>query len=210
MVKKAKSEVAYAYLKEEIIRGTFRPMETISEDELQSALQMSRTPVREAVLRLKNEGFLMVSPNKGTFVQPLTIDLIKYLYTLRRLNEPHVSYLASLKIKKEELRHLFEQNSAYIPKDREEQEESIRRDSSLHWTLLNNCGNPFLIKAMSSVYDHVDRARFIIQDPYFEEHAQEHNAILDAMLTQDQALIEKAALEHVLQSQRRAMHLLFN
>ena len=74
---KSKADKAYEYLKGEIITGRMRPMTNISDEELQKLLGMSRTPVREAILRLKNENFINISPSKGTFVEPLSLDLLK-------------------------------------------------------------------------------------------------------------------------------------
>ena len=205
---KSKADIAYEYLKSEIITGRMRPMTNISDEELQKLLGMSRTPVREAILRLKNENFINIAPIKGTFVDPLSLDLLKYLYALRKLNEPYVCYQASLYLEKRAILRLYDD----IEKNQKNKsltlQNFIQEDSNLHWALLKACGNPFLIRAMSIVYDHVDRTRFLIRDPYLDEHFAEHKAILLAMLDEDKEQIEKASLDHAVQSEKRALSLL--
>jgi DNA-binding GntR family transcriptional regulator len=63
---------AYQYVKACLLDGTFPDGELLSEGEIATTLQMSRTPVREAFLRLQTEGFLRLYPKRGALVVPVT------------------------------------------------------------------------------------------------------------------------------------------
>lgn len=67
---KDNSEIVYETIKKEIIDATRKPGDIFNEKEFAANMGISRTPVREAVLRLSNEGLLVVMPRRGTFCFP--------------------------------------------------------------------------------------------------------------------------------------------
>lgn len=66
------SERAYAYVKDEILKRRFAAHDLLSEGQIAEALGISRTPVREALLRLQAEGLLRLLPKRGALVMPVT------------------------------------------------------------------------------------------------------------------------------------------
>ena len=66
------SDRAYSWTRERILDGTFAAGEMISEGEISGSVGVSRTPVREAFLRLASEGILELFPKRGAFVIPVT------------------------------------------------------------------------------------------------------------------------------------------
>ena len=72
----SKSEYAYEQIKEMIITGKLAPLSDVSETDLQNALGVSRSPIREAILRLEREAMLKIYPRKGTIVTDVPQDLI--------------------------------------------------------------------------------------------------------------------------------------
>ena len=81
------AEQVYARLKAEIHDFQLVPGERFSEIELGTRLGVSRTPVREALFRLRNEGFLDVESKTGWFVRPIDFDRLEQLYDLRVILE---------------------------------------------------------------------------------------------------------------------------
>lgn len=77
------AEQVYATLKAELHDFTWVPGDRFSETEIGQRLGVSRTPVREALLRLRNEGFLDVEAKAGWFVQPIDFQRLDQLYDLR-------------------------------------------------------------------------------------------------------------------------------
>ncbi|WP_110204970.1 GntR family transcriptional regulator [Nocardioides daejeonensis] len=63
---------AHAHLREEILQGRLEPGTMLSENELAAALSMSRTPVRAALTRLQDEGWVTIYPKRGALVRELT------------------------------------------------------------------------------------------------------------------------------------------
>jgi DNA-binding GntR family transcriptional regulator len=77
------AEQVYATLKGEINDFQLVAGDRFSEAELGNRLGVSRTPVREALFRLRNEGFLDVEPKLGWFVRPIDFAKLEQLYDLR-------------------------------------------------------------------------------------------------------------------------------
>jgi DNA-binding GntR family transcriptional regulator len=89
------SNKAYSLLKENILSLKFSPEEPLSESKLSALLGMSRTPVREALKRLKTEGFINSFDKKGHFINIPTINQVKNIYEIRAILEGGASKLAA-------------------------------------------------------------------------------------------------------------------
>lgn len=82
------SKVAYDYILDALQRGAFVPGQDISETTIAATLDISRVPVREAIIRLQNEGYLDIFPKKGTFVAKYSFHEILDIYNIRLAQEP--------------------------------------------------------------------------------------------------------------------------
>jgi DNA-binding GntR family transcriptional regulator len=78
---------AYAYVKGEILARRFAPHDLLSEGQLAGAVGASRTPVREALLRLEGDGLVRLLPKRGALVLPVTVDEMADVMETRRLVE---------------------------------------------------------------------------------------------------------------------------
>ncbi len=78
---------AYAFVKGEILARRFAPHDLLSEGQLAGAVGASRTPVREALLRLQGEGLVRLLPKRGALVLPVTVDEMADVMETRRLVE---------------------------------------------------------------------------------------------------------------------------
>ena len=81
------ASVAYTRLKRSIFDFELFPGDRFSESDIASRLGMSRTPIREALVRLQREGYLDVQSKSGWTVRPLDFDLFEHLYDLRMVLE---------------------------------------------------------------------------------------------------------------------------
>ncbi len=78
--RRSSREVAYDAIKRAILSGQFSPYERLVEERLAEALDISRTPVREALAILEHEGLLESEPYKGLAVRPVTVDEFLNMY----------------------------------------------------------------------------------------------------------------------------------
>lgn len=82
-------ERVYLYVREQILRGRFAGGSFVEEEEISSALGVSRTPVREAFHRLEAERFIDLLPRRGALVRQVTAQELLDLYEARRMIEGH-------------------------------------------------------------------------------------------------------------------------
>ena len=85
---------AYNYIKNKIISGVYPPNQKIEESEISNELNFSRTPIREAINTLKDEGWITIIPRKGIFVSEISLKDINDIFQVRETIEPIILRLA--------------------------------------------------------------------------------------------------------------------
>ena len=97
----------YDQLKEFIIMGKLKPGEKLREEKLSEQLEVSRTPVREALRRLESENLIVYLQNRGASVRSYTIKEIEDAYKVRSLNEGFAASIAAQNYSEDKM-HLLE------------------------------------------------------------------------------------------------------
>jgi DNA-binding GntR family transcriptional regulator len=149
------ARTAYLQLKEDIALGKFKPGEFISENILASALQMSRTPVREALKELAHEKLVELIPGKGAMIKSISVKELKEIYELRRVFECHAATSAIDNFTEAELQELEQTWLSF--RDQVARGEQIgweaisRSDSVLHGMIISKCSNSYLKNFMDSL-----------------------------------------------------------
>lgn len=85
----------------------------LREEQLSNDLNISRTPIREALRRLEADGLVIHIPNRGTTVRTYTLEDIKHAYNLRALLEGYAAFLAAQNRQEEDMDLLFKANKKY-------------------------------------------------------------------------------------------------
>src|SRR5262245_37277219 len=91
-------EEAYRFLKTRIMSAALPPGASLNEMEIAAALGTSRTPVREAIRKLEQEGLAMRYPNRGAIVTKLSMTDVLEIWQLREILEPAACRLAADRI----------------------------------------------------------------------------------------------------------------
>ena len=91
---------AYNTIRQKIVTCEYAPGTFLNEELLTSELGLSRTPIRDALSRLEQEGLIEIKPKKGILVMPLSINTISMIFEVRQLYEPYIllNYGTSLSI----------------------------------------------------------------------------------------------------------------
>ncbi|MGL4642513.1 MAG: GntR family transcriptional regulator [Cetobacterium sp.] len=184
---KSLKEKAYEEIKELIISGKLKTNERIDEDFLSKSLQVSRTPVREAINKLEQEGWISIVPRKGMFVKNISIKEINDIFQVRSNLEPIILKMAFFKIDKNYLLGLKNKFLEFSSKEiltSEEKQSLDNLDNELHIFILKNCANDYIIKMMENVYEHNMRIRNLSPQPPIRrfEAIKEHMNIIDFIL----------------------------
>ena len=204
-----KTDVAYQEIKRKIIHWELPPLSDISEDALQKELDISRTPIREAIKLLEQEGFVYIYPRKGTIVSEITSNLVKSVFEIREVNEPYIFKKNIDRVSKD---WLIEMKNKFLEAPKNLLDEKIKRfyielDRNLHTTVIKSSENAFLVNMLMLVYDHDQRIRINISsnDMIYENTIQEHIDIIDAMLIRDAGKTEEIVTHHIQQARDTAI-----
>ena len=185
-------------MRRELLAGALEPGTWLREQELAEALQVSRTPVREAVRQLAQEGLLVIEPNRGVHVPTLSLAEAVATYAVRAPLEAMAAGLAAVRATDEdkaELRtHLDAMNAVAVG----DFAEHIRTDDAFHELVAGLSGNPVLQETIQRLSQRVMRVKILTRDvnTSAQAHAQ-HAAIVAAIVAGDQAAAEAAMSEHI-------------
>lgn len=203
-----KSERAYLEIKRKIIFGELLPMSEVSEEQLQKELNISRTPIREALQRLAKEHFVLIYPRRGTIVSDITLDVINSIYEIRLLNEPYIArsacrYVSSQSI--DELYRAFSETALNL-EDPKKRDYYIEMDKRLHDMLTEHTNNFMLKDLFQIVNDHNHRIRIMTskRNMNYERSIQEHLEILRALQERNEDMIEEAVRKHIITAKKEA------
>lgn len=202
---KIKADEAYNIIKEKIVNLQLQPSADISEEKLIQELNISRTPIREALQKLAKDGFVIVYPRKGTIVADITLDLINSIYEIRILNEPHMSRIACMKIHDEWIQRM---KAGFLSFGEQDVDIAgyIRLDYELHTELTRHTNNIFLKNLFKVVNDHNHRIRIQTsrRNDVYGRSIQEHLEIIKALEGRNEAAVEEAVRTHILTAKREA------
>jgi GntR family transcriptional regulator, rspAB operon transcriptional repressor len=150
----------YAAIKKRILERRYSPGERLSEARLVQELGLGRSPIRTALARLKNEGWIAVSPQSGTYIKSLSEKEIQDLVSLRLLLETHVTQFAATNISDEQLRKLRRSFQMLFPPHRAKVNEDYfdefnEFDSLFHLTIYRAAGNSLITDILLNLLDKV-------------------------------------------------------
>jgi DNA-binding GntR family transcriptional regulator len=190
----------FALLREEIVSVVLPPGADLSEKDLAERYGVSRTPVREAVLRLVDEGLLEVVPQHGTFVSRISVSEVTEMQfvreTLERASLPDAVSRVSAADGVELRAILAEQIEAERLMD-------VRRwfqsDEQLHRTLLEMAGRNKVWPIVCSAKAHLDRVRMLSLPSKRVLHSLylEHKEIVERILARDAAGADEVLTHHL-------------
>jgi len=201
---KSKKLRVYETLKQRIIQHQFRPGAPISEGVLARELEISKTPIREAIQQLEKDGFVENIPGKGAFVSRISIQDVRETFEIREMLECEAIKRAAARRdpeKLEAIRKDFER-SGCSPQDGSPGQ--FRAGEQIHVFIFETLGNQRLLEIYLRLSEHIARNR-----NYFFRHAhegrpeesyREHLAILEALAAQDPARCEEAMRVHLRRS----------
>lgn len=200
----------YNELRQRIIEGHLKPGERLREIELSELLGVSRTPVREAIKRLENEGLAAYVSSRGAIVAELTPEQASELYAVREILEGAAAGFAARHANRAEV-HLLE---SFVDLQRDlgpEPEAQARANRQFHQTIYHMAHNRYLLGILSKAQDYMV---LLHRTTYYAEGRwrsalDEHAEILEAIKAGDSARAEQAARDHIREAQRIRMMLQF-
>ena len=161
---------------------------------------VSRTPVREALRQLELEGLVHIIPNKGAFVENVTLKDIKDIYEIRSLLEGLCARWAANNITKEQLEELEE--TVFLSDfhfSKENWDQMVELDNRFHEIVYEACGSKELTRVLRDYHHYLQRIRKITLEQKTRARASmdEHCKIAEALKARDAAEAERCASIHI-------------
>ena len=186
----------------------FKPNERINEVELAGRLNVSRSPIREALQRLVTEGLITAQPNRGFFCRGFDADELLNLTDVRILLEERAVVLAILRASDAELRDLrddwekIQARANFLSGT-----ELVARDEEFHIRIARMSGNPEIANMLKSINTRIHFVRKIgvDQNEPRSRTYNEHNEIARAMAARDSARAVRLLHDHIRISAADAM-----
>ena len=183
----------YDQLKAEILDRHLKPGVKLTHQGLAEMLGVSRTPVREALERLFQEGYVIRIPRRGFFVAEIGVDEVIHLYQTREALEIYqIEHLVEKGLSRREFAELKAINAHYGKLiDANLTYERLRVDRDFHVRLASLTGNAYLVASLEAVFEKVILKRRLegVSDPTGRGPYEDHLRLLDALEKGDGAAI---------------------
>ena len=198
-------------LREAITNGQFEPGEKLDQDRIAEELEVSRTPVREALRTLQADGFVDIRPHYGAFIHRVSQDEIREVFEVRRVLEAEMVRQVTPLIPESVLDEL----DRWLSESRAQLEvgnitKHFETDVHFHQTLLDSVQNGLLKEMLDSLTTRLFMVRRLAQSkpgPHIPESLQEHRGILQAIRERDSDKAVALMKQHLQHSSVRIQEL---
>lgn len=191
-----------------IIDAVREPGVRLNVDAVARSLDVSPTPVREALVRLEAEGFVVKEPLRGwSITPPLDADGLRDLYELRLLLEPWAAARAATRCRDDDRTRLrVEMATCPVAPPGggfADYRAIVEHDARLHDLLLEIAGNPEVRAAFARTNCHLHTFRLTYGRNMGDQALEEHRAVVDAVIAGDAKAAERAMRQHLNQARAR-------
>lgn len=203
----SKKSWAYENLKRRIISVELPPGQPINEAELAEQLNVSKTPVREALRQLERDGLVENIPSRGSAISHITSQEISDVFQIREIIEAGAAKRAAAfkgGPRFVQQREVYQKLMEVTPPNAEYGEWGTWED--LHLLIVESLGNEALVTVYLSLIDRIKRIRNYygsrVTSRRFWDIMTEHMAILDAVLAGNAEEAERAMINHLRNASR--------
>jgi DNA-binding GntR family transcriptional regulator len=197
---------AYEQIRQAIVEGRYRPGQRLIEQRIAEELDLSRTPIREALRMLDAEGLVITEPNRGAIVRPIVANDVDDLYELRARLESYAAYRASQRRTDEHVTSMDEAIEGFgaavrrsTTGDTEALRELTTRNFDFHRTVIEAADHERLAILLRRATDVplVFQAFRHFSPASLERSDLFHRLIRDAIVAKDAARAERLMVEHI-------------
>ena len=182
-------------LRERIVRLYYRPGDPLNEKKLAEEFGVSRTPIREALIRLSAENLVTIIPNSGARVSDINLVDFQQLIGLRLILERGVARLATQNTTVEEIRALERLRDRHRLLGDEDVSELMEIDREFHKIIRQASHNHLLEKYLSIIQNQFTRIQRLLSKP--DRTAIDLSKVIEVLRQKDADEMEHLMVEHV-------------
>ncbi|MFR4352986.1 MAG: GntR family transcriptional regulator [Roseburia sp.] len=193
-------DVVFHTLREAILKGELKPGERLMELQLAAKLGVSRTPIREAIRMLEQEGLAVTIPRKGAEVAKMTEKDMEDVLQIRDALDELAATIACEQISEEELSHLRETMYEFEKSTKTGDVKRIAEaDVQFHDIIYKATGNPKLVILLNNLREQMYRYRveYLKDEKNYPMLVKEHCEIVEGLSNKDKEKLTAAMHKHV-------------
>ena len=193
-------DVVFNTLREAILKGDLKPGERLMELQLAAQLGVSRTPIREAIRMLEQEGLAVTVPRKGAEVAKMTLKGMEDVLEIREALDILACQLACERITGEQLTLLEEKKKAFeVSLKSGNVKEIAETDVAFHDVIYDATGNPKLVNMLNNLREQIYRYRveYLKREENYPRLIKEHNEIYTSLVNRSKKDATESIREHV-------------
>lgn len=213
----SRTQQVYNAIRDSICDGKMTPGTHLVQEDLAAALGVSRQPVQQALLLLKNERLVVELGGRGLYVAPLTADDVIHHYQIRIVLDQLAARLVTERAAASPAfaAELARQGEVILSegeaaRNRSNAPDAVGHDVQFHSFIYEMSGNPFIADTVAAHWNYLRRVMVAVMlhaergEIVWRQHAE----ILDALLAGDISVSERVAAEHVLGAQEALLRAL--
>lgn len=206
MEKYSLSWKAYEATKEKVVFGEIKSGEVITVGDLANEFNMSKTPVRDALNRLKSDGLLNLIPYKGYVVSHIDLKDLNDLFQLRILLESEAARLATLKADNQGIDKLEKLAGKEFQEEVFGENSFMKMNFNFHISVAQASGNKLFVKLLSNTLDQMQRVLFNdLKSSNKDAMIEEHLELVQVMKSGDALRARSIASKHIESSRSRIL-----
>lgn len=198
----------YEQLRQAIVDGSIRPNERLIESDLAERLGVSRTPVRETMLRLAGDG-LIVTQRRGWVVREHSPEEIREVYEVRAALEGFAAGLAAQRATDAELKAIETIHQSYIDSIQDSSRgQLVEHNDAFHEAIIAAAHNQLLAEQIhrNSQYYFIHRIAGFLSDEEVRVSVEGHEKLVRALLARDAVLSEQVARASVFEGLEKVLN----
>ncbi len=203
------SEHVYDALSEAIVEGKLAPGERLRETQMAEALGVSRTPVREAFVRLKQQRLLSSDASGAYYVAEWDRQTLWEIATLRAALESLAFSLAPQNLSQEDFDHLEEITRQMGEMDADPESSDYKRmaqfDFQFHTYIWTRTGHDLLEQALENIKPQAHFYMFLTRQAGQTDYAEKHRILIEFLKHGDRSQVNKIMLDHIIASSEKAI-----
>ena len=177
-------EIVYEELKMQILTGKITPGMRMMEVELAESMGVSRTPIREAIKMLEQEGLVIIEPRKGAYASQISVKDMVDILEVRQDMEGLAAYMAAYRMTPKQMKELEAISGGYNKAVEEgNMADMIKYDTDFHNLIVESCNNNILTMMINQLQELLLRFRYVYYDNIkrAEKMPSEHSMIMEAI-----------------------------
>ena len=193
-------DVVFNTLREAILKGELKPGERLMELQLAAKLGVSRTPIREAIRMLEQEGLAVTIPRKGAEVAKMTEKDMEDVLQIREALDELAAKIACEQISEEQLEELVATMHEFEESTKTDNVKKIAEaDVKFHDIIYQSTGSPKLVNMLNNLREQMYRYRveYLKDENNYPTLMKEHKDIVEGLVRKNKTQVTETMHQHV-------------